>query len=131
MFIWSMSFEQLVAWLRAELKEQNISHQKLSDLSGVPKATVDGIIAGRQKDVGHYTLSAIVRVAMRRNLSASPCRSAALAAKAQEMSAKDEVIAELKASLKEAREANTTHRRTINDLRSQIKKLEASAKAQK
>ena len=131
MFVWSMSFEQLIAWLRTELKEQGISHQKLADLTGIPKATIDGIIAGRQHDVGHYTLSAIVRVVMRRNLSASPCRSAALAAKSLEMSAKDEVIAELKESLKEAREANATHRRTIADLRSQIKKLEASAKAQK
>ena len=128
MFIWSMSFEQLVAWLRAEIKEQNISHQKLADLTGIPKATIDTILAGHQHDVGHYTLSAIVKVIMRRHLAASPCRSAALAAKATELSAKDEIIAELRAQLKESRETNATHRGTIADLRAQVKKFESAAK---
>ena len=128
MFIWSMSFDQLIGWIKAEMKEQAMSHQKLSDLTNIPKATIDTILAGRQRDVGHYTLSAIVRVLMRRYLAASPCRSAALAAKAAEMSSKDEVIADLRAHLKEARETNATHRGTIADLRAQVKKYESAAK---
>ena len=122
MFIWSMSFDQLVAWMRSEMKDQNITHQKLADLSGIPKNTIDTILAGRQHDVGHYVLSSLVRVLMRRYLSASPCRAAALASK-------DETIADLRAQLKEARETNATHRGTIADLRSQVKKYETAAKA--
>ena len=122
MFIWSMSFEQLVAWLRQEIKEQNISHQKLADLTGIPKHTIDTILAGHQHDVGHYTLSAIVRVVMRRHLVSSPCRSAALASK-------DETIADLRAGLKEARETNATHRAVIADLRAQLKMYQTAAKA--
>jgi hypothetical protein len=128
MFIWSMSFDQLVAWMRSEMKDQGITHQKLSDLSGIPKNTIDTILAGRQRDIGHYVLSSLVRVLMRRSLASSPCRAAALAAKVTEMSAKDEVIADLRAQLKESRETNATHRGTIADLRSQVKKLEAAAK---
>lgn len=121
MFIWSMNFDQLTSWIKSEMKEQNISHQKMSDLTNIPKATIDGILAGRQRDVGHYTLSPIVRTLMRRYLAASPCRSAAVAAKSGE-------VAELQDRLKEYKEANATYRAVIADLRSQVKKLEAAAK---
>ena len=128
MFFWSMTLEQLFNWIKSEMKEQGITHQKMADTAGVPRSTLDAIIAGRQKDVGLYTLSLIIRVLMRRHLSASPCRSAAVAAKVTEMSAKDEVITDLRAQLKESRETNATHRGTIADLRSQVKKLESAAK---
>lgn len=121
MFIWSMNYDQLTAWIKSEMKDQNMSHQKLSDLTGVPKATIDAILAGRQRDVGHYTLSPIVRVLMKRYLAASPCRAAALAAKVEEMS-------ELRERVQEYKEINATHRGTIADLRSQVKKLEAALK---
>ena len=121
MFIWSMNYEQLAAWVKAEMHNQNISHQKLSDLSGVPKATIDGIVAGRQHDVGHYTLSSIVRVLMKRQLSESPCRTAVTTAKMDE-------IADLRAQIAEYRENTTTYRAVIADLRAQIKKYEAAAK---
>ena len=110
------------------MKEQGITHQKMADTAGVPRSTLDAIIAGRQKDVGLYTLSLIIRVLMRRHLSASPCRSAAVAAKVTEMSSKDEVITDLRSQLKELRETNATYRAVIADLRSQVKKLESAAK---
>lgn len=121
MFIWSMNYDQLVAWIKNEIKEQGISHQRLSDLTNIPKATIDAILAMRQRDVGHYTLSPIVRVLMKRYLASSPCRSAAVAAKSVEMS-------ELQERLKEYKETNATYRAVIADLRAQIKKLEAAAK---
>jgi hypothetical protein len=121
MFIWSMNYDQLVAWIKNEIKEQGISHQRLSDLTNIPKATIDAILAMRQRDVGHYTLSPIVRVLMKRYLASSPCRSAAVAAKSGE-------VAELQDRLKEYKETNATYRAVIADLRAQIKKLEAAAK---
>ena len=121
MFIWSMNYDQLVSWIKNEIKEQGISHQRLSDLTNIPKATIDAILAMRQRDVGHYTLSPIVRVLMKRYLASSPCRSAAVAAKSGE-------VAELQDRLKEYKETNATYRAVIADLRAQIKKLEAAAK---
>ena len=121
MFIWSMNYEQLSVWIKNEMKEQGISHQKMSDITGIPRSTVDAIVAGHQKDVGHYTLSLIVRVLMRRYLASSPCRSAAVAAKSGEMF-------ELQERIKEYKEANATYRAVIADLRAQVKKYEAAAK---
>ena len=121
LFVWSMNYEQLTSWIKSEMKEQAMSHQKLSDLSGVPKATIDSLLAGRRRDVGHYTLSPIIRVLMKRYLAASPCRSAAIAAKASE-------VADLQERIKEYKETNATYRATIADLRAQIKKYEAAAK---
>lgn len=121
MFIWSMNYEQFVTWMKSEMIEQNMSHQKLADQANVPKATIDSIIAGRQRDIGFYTLAAIVRVLMKRYLASSPCRSAAITAKAEEM-------AELKERVKEYKEINATYRATIADLRAQVKKYEAAAK---
>lgn len=122
MFIWSMNYEQLFNWIKSEMKEQGITHQKLADLTGIPKGTIDGLLQqGRQSDVGHYILSLIVRVLMKRYLAASPCRSAAVAAKSGE-------VAELQDRLKEYKETNATYRTVIADLRSQVKKLESAAK---
>lgn len=121
MFIWSMNYEQLASWIKTEMKEQGMSHQKMSDLSNVPKATIDGIVAGRQRDVGHYTLAAIVRVLMKRYLTASPCRASALASKVEE-------TFELKELVKEYKESNAIYRATIADLRTQVKKLESELK---
>ena len=121
MFFWSMTLEQLFNWIKSEMKEQGITHQKMADTAGVPRSTIDAIVAGRQKDIGFYTLSLIVRVLMRRHLSSSPCRSAAVAAKSGE-------VAELQDRLKEYKETNATYRAVIADLRSQVKKLESAAK---
>ena len=122
MFIWSMNYEQLFNWIKSEMNEQGITHQKLADLTGIPKGTIDGLLhLGRQSDVGFYTLSLIVRVLMKRYLASSPCRAAALASKAAETD-------ELRERVKEYKETNATYRSTIADLRSQVKKLESAAK---
>lgn len=50
-----MTHERYVEWLRALKKLRNYTNQDISDGTGLSKATVDDIFAGRRKDISRAT----------------------------------------------------------------------------
>lgn len=72
----AMSAQELLAWCKARKAHLKLSNQKIADLAGMPKGTIDRLFAGEHMDIRWETVRPLVRALMGGAWNDNPCPDA-------------------------------------------------------
>lgn len=69
----AMTAHELIEWCKERKKRLGMSNAKLSELSGMPKGTIDRLFAGTHADFKYETMRPLVRVLVGGEWNGNPC----------------------------------------------------------
>ena len=69
----AMSAQELLSWCKQRKKHLDLSNADLAEQSGIPKGTVDRLLAGEHLDFRYETVRPLIRALVGSEWSGSPC----------------------------------------------------------
>lgn len=137
----TMTVERICEFLQYSRLQKHWSYQRTAYECNLALVTVKRTLTGQVKNPEFFTIHCLFMGLV--GIGKYPCAKTVFVEQvneaeqrvkdvcikhAEEITNKNETIADLKMQLKESRETNATYRATIADLRAQVKKLESAAK---
>jgi hypothetical protein len=137
----TMTVERICEFLQYSRLQKHWTYQRTADECNLSLITVKRTLTGQVKNPEFLTIHCLFEGLV--GVGKYPCAKTIFTEQvedaeqkvktvclkhAEEITAKNETIADLKLQLKESRETNATYRATIADLRAQVKKYESAAK---
>lgn len=110
----SLPASDVLEWCKRRKAELRLSNLKLSELSGVPKGTVDSVFAGNRIDFKFETLRPIIRVLVGGEFHGNPCPdpNGDASAKIEELTRRNESLRKVIAENKAAYDADLERERS-------------------
>lgn len=126
--ILSMEYPRWVEWANDRAKQLGLTRAAISELSNVPKGTVDTALAGKNADIRTATMRDITKVLIGGCWGQYPCHFASLLINDKLAGGEDESVIEglrrqldeAQANLFEKRELNESNARAVDFLKAQI-----------